>query len=607
LAEIDDIVTGALSERDGARRRRALSALPASGDVQPTTMRSIAEVLRGSDDLSARTAAMEVMAALGERGYATLDELLDNDAVGVRRLAVDILGTSPTPAALPLLERASGDASTTVRSAALDGVARVATPASLRVLLRQLDADVPAPVALAALLGVEQRGDLVPPSTARRWLNDSITAATALRALGRAGDLAGVLPALSSTSKLKVRAAMMGLADGIDRGARLAGTALEAPARSVLAQLAASGDVPTAAAAVIVLAHVGDLTGLTAALKREDASAMLPSLHRAVEFASATVDVSAALHALATAADKGAEIARELEDATARRSKPGAASRAVSSVPRHSDAEYLAVMSWFSRTAGLALGADARARVEARLSPRVEQRGVSTFSSYLSLLDDDPAEAATAIDAITVHETYFFREPMSLDGLRFDAVPLLWRGRSGGVVRAWSAGCSSGEEAYTIAGILWDLRRTAQLGDDFAVVGTDVSPVSIDQARRGLYGPRSFRRPLTDSEAALFEPTTMSGVRRPRKELRDRVEFRAMNLCDATAVQTLPVFDVIFCRNVLIYLTQEARRSVLLSFHERLRPGGMLFLGHSESLLHVDSPFELWPLGRGLAYRRAGA
>jgi chemotaxis protein methyltransferase CheR len=96
-----------------------------------------------------------------------------------------------------------------------------------------------------------------------------------------------------------------------------------------------------------------------------------------------------------------------------------------------------------------------------------------------------------------------------------------------------------------------------------------------------------------------------SGHRTPRADIRARVRFDLLNLVDGPGVASLPVFDVIFCRNVLIYLTPDARRTVLQRFYHRLRPGGALVLGHSESLLHVENPFGLWPLGRGLAYRRS--
>ncbi len=608
MADARSEILAALNERDGGRRRRrlvALSSLP-TGDIDDHTLALVVGALHDGGDLGARTAAMEILAAIGDAALPALGRLLDDENVGVRRLAVDTLGLSPSSHALPLLERATADVSTTVRAAALDGIARIGGASAANVLLRQLEADAPAPVALAALLGLEQLGIVAPPATVHRWLDDALTASASLRLLGRAGDLAAVVPSLTAVSHLRARAAAIGIADGLERGAAPPATLSTAMARARLVSLARGGDHAGAAAAILTLAHIGDLDGVGVAAIREDAALLLPALHRAVELAERKgLDVHEALLKLAAAMTEGSavEVIRELQEAALRRRRQvGVVRRRERTAPLN-DSEFSALSRWFAETAGLAITADARARVEARLLPRLEQRGVESFAGYLDLLRSDSggAEPAAAIEGITVHETYFFREPASLAGLRDDIAPVL--ARPDQIFRVWSAGCSTGEEPFTLAFILEDLRRAGRF-PDYAIVGTDISPATIAAARVARFGLRSFRRPLTPDEEKCFEPPTGT-TRTPRADVRERIRFEVLNLVDAKAVDALPVFDVIFCRNVLIYLTPDARRAVLQRFYSRLRPGGALVLGHSESLLHVENPFGLWPLARGLAYRRS--
>lgn len=606
MADVDDVLLRALAEGDPARRRRLLASAP-SVPCAPTTVSRIVAALHDESDVGVRTAAMEVFAALGEQALPVLDDLLGDPHAGVRRLVVDVLGLMTTPKVLPLLRRAMVDQSLAVRSAALEGIARLDAAVAGPILADQLVAGVPAAVVLAALLGIEQLQVTVPTSSLRRWIEDPLTAGVALRLLGRAGEFADLMPALSSTSRLRVRAGIIGLADGLERGRRLAPGSLNATMRAKLAAHIVGADVDAAVAAVIVLAHVGDLGGVAAALGRTDLTRLLPAMHRAVALAQGLgVAVEPALSAMATGpASPALDVVKELQDAARRRVGRGApdptTTRAAPAV--FSSASFAALTAWLAREAGLAFADDARSRLEARLLPRLEVRGASSLAAYLELLQRDPDEAAIAIDAVTVHETYFFREPASLDGLRDDIAPVL--GAGGRPLHVWSAGCSSGEEPFTIAMILAGLTRDGRCGG-YEVLGTDVSPASIAHARRGIYGTRSFRARLTTDEAAWFEHHP-DGSLAPRADLRQRVRFSQLNLVDTAAVAKLPVFDVIFCRNVLIYLTPAARGLVLQAFFRHLRPGGALVLGHSESLLHVENPFELWPLKRGLAYRRGDA
>jgi chemotaxis protein methyltransferase CheR len=601
MADSDDLIRHCLDEADPVRRRSLVSSLPLDRFLSSTPP-SLAAALFDDEDVGRRSAAMEVCASLGERALPLLEQGLSDPRVGVRRRVADVLGMMSSPRAMPLLRRALFDDNLAVRTAGLEGITRLGREQAGPILVEQLDSDVPASLALVALLGVEQLQLSVPPALVRRWLDDPLTAVTALRVLGRAGELSDVSLALQSTNRQKARAALVGLAAALERGHRLE-LALDEPSRARVLATLADGDLESARAALVVLAHAHDVRAFAVAIARVDAVHFLPTLHRAVALCQdAGVPMLEVLSALSTAGVQACQdAARELEHAARRRFEQAPLLGLTSpDASFFSATAYAALTEWFASKAGLAMSEEARPRLEARLLPRLEARGARTLDEYLVLLERDRDEAALAIDAVTVHETYFFREMASLDGLRDDLVPAL--AETSRPLRVWSAGCSSGEEAYTLAITLAELERAGRCGS-FSVIGTDISPVSIASARKSTYGPRSFRAPLTPAQRASFEPVADGWVT-PNPTLRARVRFSVQNLLDGAGLESLPRFDVIFCRNVLIYMTPLARRTILHAFFQHLRPGGALVLGHAESLLHVENPFELWPLRRGLAYRR---
>ena len=254
---------------------------------------------------------------------------------------------------------------------------------------------------------------------------------------------------------------------------------------------------------------------------------------------------------------------------------------------------------------GILVRDDMKFVMERRLWPRLEALGMSDFSAYHRYLRYDAqrrAELEAAVEALTTHETYFFREMAQLNAFSEELLPLLQQ-RNGALrrLRIWSAGCSTGEEAYTIAMLLRDSRRFE--GWDVEVYGTDISRRVLTTARRAEYGPSSLRTTPPEMVPRFFVPLAGNKVR-VRDEVRSWVSFGHLNLLDEESYQLVPRMDVIFCRNVMIYFDLPARRRLLRIFNERLVPGGYLMLGHSENLLNLGADFELVHLSGDLAYRR---
>jgi chemotaxis protein methyltransferase CheR len=242
--------------------------------------------------------------------------------------------------------------------------------------------------------------------------------------------------------------------------------------------------------------------------------------------------------------------------------------------------------------------------MERRLRERLAALGLGSFNEYYQLLRYDErgrAELEEALDLVTINETYFLREAYQLRAFKDEVLPAL-RGVPQGRERLsiWSAGCSTGEEVYSIA----MLTRESGLypGRSVRIFGSDISRRVLAHARRGVYGKASFRAmPIELRRRYFLEHDDGAHV---VDDLRSVSQFGHLNLLDTPRSSIVGRVDVIFCRNVLIYFDDAARRRVIEMFYDRLLPGGYLLLGHSESLLNVSTAFELVHLREDLVYRK---
>ncbi len=240
-----------------------------------------------------------------------------------------------------------------------------------------------------------------------------------------------------------------------------------------------------------------------------------------------------------------------------------------------------------------------------KLAELVVERGLGSFLDYYYLLryDADAERHWLEVrDRLAVPETYFWRQAEQLDALVRHVVPAHFANGRAGPLRIWSAGCCTGEEPLSIALALaeagWLTRAPIE------IVGSDASPALLERARRGVYRERSFRSLPTALRDRWFEPC--DGGWRIDPALAARVEWRTVNLVNASEVAPLAASPVIFCRNVFIYFSDDAVRRVTDLFYERMPKPGHLFLGASESLARLGSPFELREVGGAFAYVKDG-
>lgn len=272
--------------------------------------------------------------------------------------------------------------------------------------------------------------------------------------------------------------------------------------------------------------------------------------------------------------------------------------------PRLAEDEFRLLRELVHAHCGIFFRDESRCLLERRLLPRLEANGLHTFAEYHRFLRFDPCRAAEldeALDVLTTNETYFHREPLQLAAFAREILPDLARtGAAERRLRILSAGCSTGEEAYTLAVLVKDSRLFD--GWDVEVVGCDISSRCIARARAGVYGEHAFRTPEAEPMRRWFH--LRGGKWSIDEAIRRMVRFGRENLLDPRPLATLSRLDVVLCRNVMIYFDVAARKQLLRTFHEKLHEGGWLLVGHSESLLNLTADFEIVHLRSDLVYRK---
>lgn len=274
--------------------------------------------------------------------------------------------------------------------------------------------------------------------------------------------------------------------------------------------------------------------------------------------------------------------------------------------------EFVSVRDIITGFCGVRLSDDYHARLQRVVALRIRECGVEKVTDYLRILTGslrETGELLRLVEDVTNTETYFFREEYQLDALAEEILPELVEQREPRRrLTLWSAGCSSGEEPFTLAMLLklsplwgrqlhrWEIR----------ILGTDINRRMIRKAREGLYRASSFKGLEEDQRRSIqglffrAEGDSFS----VNDELREHVSFLQLNLLDRDGAGLFGEMDVILCRNVLMYFPVEVRLKVLQGFHRKLAVGGYLLLGHSENLLGLETPFEALRVAEALVYRK---
>lgn len=252
--------------------------------------------------------------------------------------------------------------------------------------------------------------------------------------------------------------------------------------------------------------------------------------------------------------------------------------------PECTDRDLAAIVRMVYETSGITLHAGKRALVSARLQKRLRQTGAATFHDYIKLLQHDVSgeELTAMLDAITTNHTAFFREPQHFDYLTQTVLPPLRDRARTQPILGWSAACSTGEEAYSVA-----ITACQAVGDDAArrvkLLASDISSRAIARAAAGVFRTeRAAEMPRHLVLKYFQRASAPERVLQVTPAVRQMIEFRRLNLLHPAPPG--PPFDFIFCRNVMIYFDRIAQQRVVDTLEARLARGGYLFISHSESL-----------------------
>ena len=255
------------------------------------------------------------------------------------------------------------------------------------------------------------------------------------------------------------------------------------------------------------------------------------------------------------------------------------------------------------RRTGIAYGEAKRYYIERRVADGMARTGTRSLPAYLGLLQADDAAAEQLINSITVNETYFYREDHQLRCLSRSILPeIVARRGAGDLVRIWSVPCSTGEEPYSVA--IW-LLENWRLVDAYniEIVGSDIDTAVLEAAAVAAYGERALSRLPAELRRRYFDQPR-DGVCRAIADLRESVRFTQVNLIDAESMARQGRFDVILCRNVLIYFDEASRLIASQTIYEALAPGGFICLGHTESMSRISDRFVMRRFEDAIVFQR---
>ena len=269
-----------------------------------------------------------------------------------------------------------------------------------------------------------------------------------------------------------------------------------------------------------------------------------------------------------------------------------------------SDDDFQKFREYFYRKTGIQFESSKRYFVDKRLVERIEATASPDFRGYFTMLrfQASGAELQALVNLMTINETYFFREEYQFHCLVNSILPhIVGRKKGDGPIRIWVLPSSSGEEPYSIAMCL--LERWADINNhDVEIISSDIDTKILAQARAGLYSARSVQHVPKPYLQKYFRQTGHSY--QLCDDLRSAVEFTRVNLMDSADMRPYRNFDVIFCRNLLIYFDDLSRKQAAESFFDALRPGGFICLGHSESMSRISSLYDICKFPEAIVYQK---
>ncbi len=270
--------------------------------------------------------------------------------------------------------------------------------------------------------------------------------------------------------------------------------------------------------------------------------------------------------------------------------------------------QFLQLRDFIYEKSGIYFADSKKSLLENRLTFRLKAYNFTDYEKYYYLLKYDPQAAKdlrALYDTITTNETSFFRSPPQIEAFAEKALPdVMARRQKAGEksLRLWSAGCSTGEEAYTLGIVLKEVLKESLREWDIKIYASDISEKALRSAKQATYNEYALRGVPAEVRQKYFKAE--NGQFLVTEEIRALVELQFLNFMDSPRMQLMKGFDIIFCRNVLIYFDDAARKKIVSHLYDNINPGGYLFIGHSESLHNITRAFKLVHFPGALGYKK---
>ncbi len=560
--------------------------------------------LKDEENAARRSSALEGLTYMGKSAVPYLLEALDLQNDDVRKFIVDILGEIKDTGAVDAILPLTRDPSENIRLATVETLGSIGGDKAFQSLLSLLSSE-DISLQFSVLYALGKLGKPIPVERVQPLLDNRILRRAIYDALGETRSpeaLAILVQGIQDSGKSARQSAVRAL-HKISQNPGLEALAEKEVKKNFtqesldfLAELLESGNQTIKKAAVRLLGMAGS-------------SQAGKLLARAYSDDGLSSDIEEALK----------RIQRENPHAydSIKKEEPvvpvvSAIERAleIKSLGPMNEKQFIRTRDLVSRESGLFYDHELKYLVERRVQKRMEALKLYDYDRYLEVIESNGSkgkkELRELMNDLSTNETYFFREDFQLKAFQKEILPALMekkKKRTRGALRIWSAGCSSGEEPYTIAMIIKEMedKFTAPV----EIIGSDFNDDMIEKARTGVYNAASFRT-IEDSFLKRYF-TKEQGKYRLKDEIRKMVDFDTTNILHAVTADHLNNLDVIFCRNVIIYFSAEAKRRAVEQFYKILKPGGYLLLGHSESLMSVSTSFELVHLKNDLVYRKPEA
>jgi len=260
---------------------------------------------------------------------------------------------------------------------------------------------------------------------------------------------------------------------------------------------------------------------------------------------------------------------------------------------------------FLEKACGILLGSNKQYLVSSRLNKLMEQQGIKTLGDLVRKIQAQPRSGLRelVVDAMTTNETLWFRDTYPFEVLKSRVLPEMLKTGAGQRLRIWSAACSSGQEPYSLSMSIDEYERSnpSQAKTGVQIVATELSGAMLAACKAAEYDSLAIARGLSSDRLQRYFDVKAPGRWAVKPAIRSRVEFRVQNLLDSYAA--LGKFDIVFCRNVLIYFSADVKKDILKRIHATLRPGGYLFLGASEALNGLPELYQMVQCSPGIIYK----